>query len=278
MLGYLTVSLLLGMRIWWWLPPALIGLLGLWADRMEIAPRIRLVFQFALAYLFLLNVQTWPSVISWSIALDLLLMTYIVGTANIYNFMDGINGIAAIIGSISFLLLGSFALFSGVGTRLSLLLFAVAAACLGFLPFNFPHARVFMGDVGSTFLGFLFAGATVYLARDLNDFFLLSACLFPFYADELTTMLVRVRDRENITKAHRRHLYQLLANEGRLPHWQVTLAYALGQIVIAAMAWWMWRYGLTHLVIMLIVFFAGFTVLSTQVRKKLSCTVAIPPF
>jgi Fuc2NAc and GlcNAc transferase len=236
---------------------------------MEIKPWIRLFFQFALAFLFLFNIKSWPPSVSWSIALTVLLTVYIVGTANMYNFMDGINGIAAITGAIGFFLLGGFSLSSGAGAKLPLLLFTVAVACLGFLPFNFPRARVFMGDTGSTFLGFLFAGTTVYLARDLNDFFVLIACLFPFYADELTTMLVRVRDRENITQAHRRHLYQLLANEGQWPHWQVTLAYGLGQIVIASMAWWLRSRGLLPLLIMLATFFAGFAILSAQVRKKL---------
>ncbi|MBW1792430.1 MAG: UDP-N-acetylmuramyl pentapeptide phosphotransferase, partial [Deltaproteobacteria bacterium] len=95
----------------------------------------------------------------------------------------------------------------------------ILLACLGFLPFNMPTAKVFMGDVGSILLGFVFAGMVVYLSKNFMDFICLVAFLFPFYVDELTTMFVRVRDGEKLSKPHRRHLYQLLANEYQIPHW-----------------------------------------------------------
>jgi Fuc2NAc and GlcNAc transferase len=276
-LGFLTVALFLGVNILWWLPAVMIGLLGLVADRIEIAPRFRLFFQLLLALLFLLNITTWPVSFTLTMALVLLLLIYIVGTTNIYNFMDGINGIAAVTGVIGFFFLGCFALASGADEKLSKLLFAVAAACLGFLPFNFPRARVFMGDAGSTFLGFLFAGMVTYLARDISDFVVLTSFLFPFYADELTTMFVRIKDRENLTEAHRRHLYQLLANEGQLAHWQITLAYGAGQFIIVLMALWLRRYGPVSLVIMLVIFLGGFAALSSLVRKKLCCSIPFSP-
>jgi Fuc2NAc and GlcNAc transferase len=84
----------------------------------------------------------------------------------------------------------------------------MSLSCIGFLPFNVPKAKVFMGDVGSILLGFIFSGMAVYLFNDVLDFICLSSFLFPFYADELTTMIVRLKDGENLTNAHRRHLYQ----------------------------------------------------------------------
>jgi len=57
-----------------------------------------------------------------------------------------------------------------------------------------PKARVFMGDVGSVLLGFVYAGLVVGLSHSLNDFVVLCAFLFPFYADELTTLYVRIKD------------------------------------------------------------------------------------
>jgi UDP-N-acetylmuramyl pentapeptide phosphotransferase/UDP-N-acetylglucosamine-1-phosphate transferase len=108
----------------------------------------------------------------------------------------------------------------------------VSLACLGFLPFNVPKARVFMGDVGSILLGGAF-GSLVYLASDnFLDFACLAAFLFPFYVDELTTMIVRLRDGERLTQAHRRHLYQLLANEKGWPHWQVSLGFGALQLLV----------------------------------------------
>jgi Fuc2NAc and GlcNAc transferase len=268
-LGFLITALFLDVNILWWLPAVMIGLLGLVADIKEIAPSIRLFFQFVLTLLFLLNFTACPVSFILTAMLVLLLLIYIVGTTNIYNFMDGINGIAAVTGAIGFFSLGCFALISCANEKLPLLLFTVATACLGFLPFNFPRARVFMGDVGSTFLGFLFAGMVTYLAHDINDFVVLASFLFPFYADELTTMFARVKNGENLTKAHRRHLYQLLANEGRVPHWQVSLGYGTVQLLIALLALYLHRYGLAPILIMLMLAFSSFVVVSVQVRKKL---------
>jgi Fuc2NAc and GlcNAc transferase len=94
---------------------------------------------------------------------------FIVGTANFYNFMDGINGIAGITGVVAFGLLALFGHLHGAGEGMVLCSLCLGAACLGFLPFNMPRARVFMGDVGSVLLGFLFALLVIFLARDLKD-------------------------------------------------------------------------------------------------------------
>ncbi len=268
-LGFLMSALFMGVNILWWLPAVMIGLLGLVADRKELAPWIRLFFQFALTLLFLLKETTWNMNFALIAVLVLLLSIYIVGTINVYNFMDGINGIAALTGAISFFFMGCFAMTNGANIKLPSLLFAVVAACLGFLPFNFPRGRVFMGDVGSTFLGFTFAGMVVYLSHDIRDFVVLASFLFPFYADELTTMFMRIKDRENLTKAHRRHLYQLLANEGRLAHWKVSAGYGALQIFIALVALFLQKYGLVAVLMMLMLMFSGFTVVSVQVRKRL---------
>ncbi|MDD5131470.1 MAG: glycosyltransferase family 4 protein [bacterium] len=273
-LGFLVTALLINMNILFCLPAMLIGLLGMISDRREIAPGKRLVFQLLLALLFMTNFNAWPANFTLTIMLFLLLSVYIVGTTNIYNFMDGINGIAAITGIISFSFLGYFAWSKGADDKLLLILYSVVVACLGFLPFNFPRAKVFMGDVGSTFLGFLFAGMVTYLTRDISDFIVLVSFLFPFYADELTTMFVRFKDRENITKAHRRHLYQLLVNEGQMAHWKVTLAYGVLQVAVSLIALRLQRYGGVTLIIVLLTLFGVFTAASIFIRFKLTATRA----
>ncbi|MDD5492839.1 MAG: hypothetical protein PHV60_09215, partial [bacterium] len=133
-LGFMTVALLLGLKLLWWLPAVMIGLLGLVADRTEIAPRARLFLQLLLSLLFLYNFSAKPVNFTLTVLLAVFWSIYLVGTTNIYNFMDGINGIAAITGAIGFLLLGCFTQARSVNEKLPLLLFAVAAACLGFLP------------------------------------------------------------------------------------------------------------------------------------------------
>ena len=143
----------------------------------------------------------------------LAMAVFIVGTANFYNFMDGINGIAAITGIVGFGLLALYSFLSESYSSFAVLSVCIYFSCLGFLPFNMPKAKVFMGDVGSILLGFTFAGMVVWLSKNPLDFICLAAFLFPFYADELTTMAVRIRDGDNLLRAHRRHLYQVLANE-----------------------------------------------------------------
>ena len=104
--------------------------------------------------------------------------------------MDGINGIAGITGVVAFGLIALFAALSGGSDSFIILGVCMGLACMGFLPFNVQNkARVFMGDVGSVLLGFVYAGLVVGLSYSLNDFMVLCAFLFPFYADELTTFL-----------------------------------------------------------------------------------------
>ncbi len=87
-----------------------------------------------------------------------------------------------------------------------------------------------MGDVGSILLGAAFS-ALIYMEADsLMDFVCMASFLFPFYADELITMVVRLRDGENLILPHRRHIYQLLTNEHGLPHWLVAVILCIGAI------------------------------------------------
>ena len=94
-----------------------------------------------------------------------LIVLFLIGTANFYNFMDGINGMGGLSGAIGFGLLGAYTLYYapvyGYRESLSLLAICISLACLGYLPFNMPRAKVFMGDVGSILLGFVFAAGLV---------------------------------------------------------------------------------------------------------------------
>lgn len=151
-----------------------------------------------------------------------------VSSINVVNFMDGINGLV-----VSQLLV--------FGTSLGLLMhragapptlaFALAGACVGFLPWNFPHARIFLGDVGSGALGcalaWLGAVAMTDYGLSVTQVYL---PIVPLFADAATTMFIRWREGERLTTPHRRHLYQRLANGG-MGHTRVTLLYALAAVV-----------------------------------------------
>ena len=140
---------------------------------------------------------------------------WITGLCNVYNFMDGIDGIAsvqAIIASLGWLVMG-IVLSNPLIIGLNLIIFSTV---LAFLLFNWAPAKVFMGDAGSLFLGLFFAGMP-FLASWISgqitiglalwfSFFL----LFPFLLDGSYTILRRYFEGENIFDAHRSHLYQRL--------------------------------------------------------------------
>jgi len=184
--------------------------------------------------------------------------------------MDGINGIAGITGTVGFGLLALFNFLAGGDSNFSVLSICLALSCLGFLPFNMPKARVFMGDVGSILLGFTFAGMVAWLSKGPLDFICLAAFLFPFYADELTTMAVRIRDGENLLRAHRRHLYQLLANEKGVSQWKISVGYGMLQLVVGVTVLLLKPFGGIMILPILMTYFAGFVMVSYFIRVRIS--------
>ncbi|MFC1578381.1 UDP-N-acetylmuramyl pentapeptide phosphotransferase, partial [Thermodesulfobacteriota bacterium] len=181
-------------------------------DRYHLAPIIRLLFQFAAGFIFLFGLWNGHPLSSAGYLIIIPLSIYIVGTTNYFNFMDGINGIAGITGLVGFGLLAVFAHGKGSGSGLWVFSMSLSIGCAAFLPFNLPKAKVFLGDVGSILLGFAFAAMVIMLADSVIEFLCLSLFLFPFYADEITTELIRLKDGQKLWTPHRRHLYQILAN------------------------------------------------------------------
>ncbi len=164
-------------------------------------------------------------------------LLWIVGLTNAYNFMDGIDGIAgsqAVVAG-----LGWVALAWGSGRIETWLGLLLAAASLGFLVHNWPPAKIFMGDVGSAFLGFSFAALAIIGARHDPQLALAGALVvWPFVFDASFTLLRRLRRGENVVQAHRSHLYQRLVLAG-YSHQFVTCLYgALAVLgVMLALVW-----------------------------------------
>jgi len=151
-----------------------------------------------------------------------LAVVFVVSFVNIFNFMDGINGIAAAQGIWGGAALSVLLLWGGTGNSV-LTAAALAGACLGFLPHNFPKARMFMGDVGSVTVGFVLAMLTVLGANQTEIPWV--AFVLPlgvFIYDGAFTILKRVLAGQNFTKPHREHHYQLLIRCG-WSHTRVTL-------------------------------------------------------
>lgn len=229
---FLLAGILAGVSPWFWVPMSVLSIIAGYGDRVELTPRLRLAAQLGLIGIFVLGTwQPWSSHYSGYL-LILFWVVFIAGTANYYNFMDGINGIAGATGVVGFSFLALYIHNQEGQTTLRALSLCMAFSCLGFLPFNMPKAKVFMGDVGSILLGAVFAGLVYLASRTFLDFVCMASFLFPFYADELSTMVVRLRDGENLTEAHRRHVYQLLANERQIGHWRVSVGYGIMQLLV----------------------------------------------
>lgn len=264
-------SVLYSVPVYFWGPALLVSLISFWGDRFEVRVVIRLAAQFFLALCFLwfaVTSQAGYASIPAVIALTFFYLVYIVGTANYYNFMDGINGIAGITGLVAFGLLGVYGSEAGKVPVLSTLSFSMMAACAGFLPFNVPKARVFMGDVGSVLLGFVFGGLVVMMSVTVGEFILLASFLFPFYADELITLWERIRDGDRLTMAHRRHLYQVLANEAGVPHWRVSVGYGLVQLMVGVVIWQVCDIDLYWGVGLLVLFFVIFVLFNNKIKCR----------
>ena len=168
----------------------------------------------------------------------------IVWMTNLYNFMDGANGLAGFMGLIGF---GAFAVAAGASIDISqgparaneiadlaAVCAAVAGACAGFLGFNFPSGRVFLGDVGSVFLGFM-AGVVGLLGVLLNTWPLWFPLLVfsPFIVDASVTLLKRLVRGERIWLPHRQHVYQRLITQCGWTHRRTALCYALIMLLAA---------------------------------------------
>ena len=155
---------------------------------------------------------------------------------NLYNFMDGIDGLAGAEAASVGIIAGALFLMAGRGD-LAVVAFLVAAAATGFLGWNWPPARIFMGDVGSGFLGFTFGALSLISGRSGAlpvALCLLLAGVFAF--DATVTLLRRMARRERLHQAHRSHAYQRLVQAG-WTHAQVTGGVVLINLCLGVLAW-----------------------------------------
>lgn len=225
-----------------WLPMPALAALSFANDLHGISPKTRLLAQTLAALVCLAGAQLY-GILSWPVWIFPLAVFFLVGTANCFNFMDGINGIAGICGMVALGLLSAFHLATGIPWIFRGPTLAVLGALAVFLPFNLPRAKLFMGDVGSIFLGFFFAFSACMAATSWTDVLVMTAFLFPFYADEAASIIERIQQRKSLLLPHRQHLYQFLANELGVAHWKVSLLYGGIQLIFALAIWAISRYG-----------------------------------
>ena len=274
--AFVFASLFLDIPSGFWLPATFLSLISFFGDVLDFSPKIRLPLQFIAAVAFLTSISHTPLLQPHNLLMIIPLSVFIVGTVNFYNFMDGINGISAITCIVVFGLLALYSFAFESDKSLSLLSICISASCIGFLPFNVPKARVFMGDVGSILLGFVFAGMVIVLSKSFLDFICLTSFLFPYYADELSTMIIRIKDGENLLQPHRRHIYQLLANEKGISHWKISIGFGLVQVVVGGLVLLLKPFGIVVILSVLAAYFAAFIGGCVFIRRNL-CIAGCEP-
>lgn len=215
--------------------PFLVGLLlvagvSFWDDVKSLLDSVRLVVQFgAMALMFWsMGIMHWNM---WWIVLVALVVC--VGASNVINFMDGINGITA--GYALAVLVPLLLLNSSIGFIAESYLVVAIIGVLVFCLFNFRpkgKAKCFAGDVGSIAIAFIMLFAIGKLVVETGDVTYL-IFLLVYGVDGCLTICHRILLHENLGEAHRKHAYQLMANELKIGHVKVSLLYMVMQSVVS---------------------------------------------
>ncbi|MDQ7042133.1 MAG: glycosyltransferase family 4 protein [Sulfurimonas sp.] len=191
----------------------LISVVSYFDDLFELSAKLRLGVQATVAtvglyllggvseldfFFFTIQNQLFTNIFSFFL---------IIWFINLYNFLDGINGYAG--SETLFLSLAGFILFGGDH------FLVLAVAVLGFLYWNFGEAKIFMGDVGSTLLGYNIAIFTLYYTnQNIEDFWIWIILFGLFLFDATWTLFRRFKNKEKLSKAHKKHAYQRATQAG----------------------------------------------------------------
>lgn len=216
---------------WFLIGVTLVALVSFIDDIRSLPDSVRLVAQFAAMFLMfyqfgILNWQSW-----WIILLALVVC---VGISNAYNFMDGINGITGITGGYSIAVLLPLIYLNHKMSFIDAdFLWVTLLSLLVFCFFNFrKRAKCFAGDVGSLSIAFIIVFALGKLILQTGDFTYI-VFLALYGVDSVLTICHRILLHENLGKAHRKHAYQLMANELKIPHVVVSSFYMMLQLLVS---------------------------------------------
>jgi len=249
-LGGLVYILFFGLNDpWFRVGLTLIAGISMVDDVQPVSSKVRLVFHFAAMLLLFAQWELFGSYPWWYIPIALVFCT---GIINAYNFMDGINGIT---GGYSLAVLGMLTYVNGfvVPFMDADFLYVSLISVLVFNFFNFrTRARCFAGDVGSVSMAFIVLyvlGTLILKTGDLSWIVFLAV----YGVDSVLTIVHRLMLKENIFDPHRKHAYQIMANELKIPHVVVSTVYAVLQIVLAGAFLYSGDHHWTYVAVVLIV-------------------------
>jgi len=219
-------------------------------DVINLKPSIRMVAQIItvlVAFISLQGIQPVPVFGKDIFPTFILYAITIIGMVwfiNLFNFLDGIDGYASV-EAITLVL--AYYLFTGHNINLILI-----ASVLGFLIWNWPKAKIFMGDVGSTQLGFIIVVLGVYFHNEnklsIIYWLILSA---PFWFDATLTLFRRWRNKEKLSQAHRKHIYQRLVQSG-FSHLDVDIFLILLNALLTILVFICIKYNMPQIVLLVL--------------------------
>lgn len=208
---------------------SLIAIISFIDDIKTIPSRVRIVFHFTAMLLMFYDCGLYSN--PWYFTIAALIVS--TGIINAYNFMDGINGIT---GGYSIVIMASFWYISNYITPFidNKLIYIISLSLLIFNFFNFRRrAKCFAGDVGSVSIAFIIVFILVKLIVQTKDITYI-IILLVYGVDSILTIVHRLILKENIFKAHRKHMYQIMYNELHIPNISVSMIYMIVQIAVMA--------------------------------------------
>jgi len=251
----------------------LIAVISFIDDCYSLSAAIRFVVHFCAAIIVVMNGYTltvlefpgwswqWPESLALAAS-----SIFIVWSINLYNFMDGMDGFSAGMAVIGF----SFFALLGWQAQEPLFVSAnliVVGAVLGFLVFNFPPAKIFMGDIGASTLGFLMAAFSLWASVDKIFPIWVAVFVFsPFIVDATVTLIRRVLARERVWKAHRSHYYQRLVQLGWGHRKTVLYAYLL-MILCGSSSWLAMQLDVVYQVFIVFAWMAIYILIILGIKK-----------
>ncbi len=254
-----------------------IFLIGLWDDIKGVGVAQRLLVQSLAGALLVgsgLSIDRvtlpgfeWMLVFPWGFLLAWLSVIWL---TNLYNFMDGMDGFAGGMACIGFACFGILSL-EHAPAAFPILCFTVSAAAGGFLLYNFPPAKIFMGDAGSSLLGFAAAGFALWAHAAAIFPLWISVLVFsPFVVDATVTLVWRALRAQPVWRAHKTHFYQRLVEAGvghrktTLGEYGLMVASAVSALfAVSASVFWQWIVILTWTAI-----YVGLMVWVTWVQRR----------
>lgn len=224
------------------LPPVvLISTIGFCDDRYQLMAGWRFLSHLSAAIYALAVIGGFPALdlgsitLSWGWLGYAFMVLALLWSTNLYNFMDGIDGIAAV-EALFVLCTGGYFIWSAGGKELAVTIWAMASIAVGFLFWNKPPAKIFMGDVGSTLLGFLIILFAIVGEKEYGVPVLLWVILYGvFWFDSTLTLVRRLINGDKWYQAHRLHAYQRLQLR-RWSHGKILAGVSIINVVLLGFA------------------------------------------